>query len=87
MEERMLKTIEGVFRNGKIEFVEQPGEIADETRVLVTFLQSKIIDLKTYGIDQVQAAELRSRLASFAEDWEQPDMDGYDDYDTAKQAI
>ena len=83
----MLKTLEGVYRNGKIEFVEQPGEIADETRVLVTILQSSVIDLEAYGIDRAQAADLRSRLASFAPDWEQPDMDVYNDYDTAKQQL
>ena len=83
----MLKTLEGVYRNGKIEFVEQPGDIADETRVLVTILQSPVIDLAACGVDQVQAADLRGRFAPFAEDWEQPDMDIYNDYDAAKQYL
>jgi hypothetical protein len=39
-------------------------------RVLVTFLESKDIDLPSRGIDQNGAAELRARLKTFAEDWE-----------------
>ena len=30
------------------------------------------IDLRERGIDETQAAEMRARLASFAEDWENP---------------
>jgi hypothetical protein len=36
----MLKTIEGVYRNGKVELTEVPKDVRDETRVLVTFLIS-----------------------------------------------
>jgi hypothetical protein len=36
----MLKTLEGVYRNGKIALVEHPGDIADETCVPVTILPS-----------------------------------------------
>jgi hypothetical protein len=83
----MLKTLEGIFRGGKIELIEQPGNIANETRVLITFLQPTTVDLTTYGIDQEQAADLRSRFALFVEDWEQPEMDLYDDYDIAKRNV
>ncbi|HKW31066.1 MAG TPA: hypothetical protein VJT54_17210 [Verrucomicrobiae bacterium] len=31
------------------------------------------------GIDEVQAADLRSRLKSFAEDWERPEAAIYDE--------
>ena len=34
----MLTTIQGVYRNGKIELAEEPLEVADETQVIVTFL-------------------------------------------------
>ncbi len=34
--------------------------------------------LSNYGIDEAQAADLRGRLRSFKEDWNRPDMDGYD---------
>jgi hypothetical protein len=40
-------------------------------------------DLQTRGIDEAQAAELRARLATFAEDWDSPEMDIYDEYDVA----
>ena len=80
----MLKSIEGVYRNGKIELVEAPGDVRDETRVIVTFLEPRSIDLRAHDIDETQAAELRARLATFAEDWDSPEMDIYDDYDAAK---
>lgn len=37
------------------------------------------IDLRARGIDQEQAAELRARLKSFAEDWERPEAAIYDE--------
>jgi hypothetical protein len=80
----MFKSIEGVYRNGKIELVEVPSNVRDETRVIVTFLEPGSIDLQARGIDEAQAAELRARLTTFAEDWESPEMAIYDDYDTAK---
>lgn len=83
----MLKSIEGVYRNGKIELSEQPTDIVDETRVIVTFLEPKSIDLRARGIDEQQAADLRARLESFAEDWESPEMNIYDDYDAAKSEL
>ena len=36
------------------------------------------VDLRTHGIDETHAAELRARLKSFAEDWERPEADIYD---------
>jgi len=36
------------------------------------------IDLQSRGINREQAANLRSRLQSFAEDWNCPEMDVYD---------
>jgi hypothetical protein len=46
----------------------------------VTFVPSPetTIDLAARGIDCEQAAELRGRLAAFAEDWQRPEMDAYD---------
>ena len=83
----MLKSVEGVYRKGQIELVEAPGDVRDETRVIVTFLQSGTIDLRARGIDEAQAAELRARLAAFAEDWNSPEMDVYDDYDAARAKL
>lgn len=39
------------------------------------------VDLASRGIDPAQAADLRTRLQTFAEDWERTEMDAYDDYE------
>ena len=83
----MPKSIEGVYRDGKIELAEVPANVRDETRVIVTFLESRAIDLQERGIDEANAAELLGRLATFAEDWDSPEMDIYDDYDAAKARL
>ena len=73
----MLKSVEGIYRDGKIELVEMPEGI-DEARVIVTFMPPGQIDLRQRGIDESQAADLRARLHTFAEDWESPEMEAYD---------
>ena len=83
----MLQSVEGIYREGKIELVEPPSDVRDDTRVIVTFLGSSYIELKPRGIDQEQAAHLRSRLGVFIEEWECPEMDIYDDYDGAKPGL
>lgn len=80
----MLKAIEGIYRDGKVELTEMPRDVRDKTRVIVTFLEPNFVDLRGRGIDEVDAADLRSRLSAFAEDWDSPEMDIYDDYDSAK---
>ena len=37
------------------------------------------IDLGARGIDEIQAGELRARLKTFAEDWDRPEADIYDE--------
>ena len=71
------KSIEGVYRNGKIELLETPADV-DEARVIVTFFPEGSIDLSDRGIDEAAAANLRVRLQTFAEDWERPEMGAYD---------
>jgi hypothetical protein len=74
----MLRTVEGTYREGKVELLETPADI-EEARVIVTFLPvSGPVDLAARGIDEAQAAELRARLQAFAEDWERPEMAAYD---------
>jgi hypothetical protein len=64
----MLKSVEGVYRNGRVELFETPDDL-DEARVIVAFLpQSAPIDLQARGIDETQAADLRARLQAFGED-------------------
>jgi hypothetical protein len=81
----MLKSIEGVYKNGRVELLDEPAGI-DEARVIVTFLPAAAseplasgeVDLRSRGISESDAAELRTRLGAFAEDWEHEDMHAYD---------
>jgi len=36
------------------------------------------VDLRARGIGEAQAADLRARLKTMAEDWNRPEMDIYD---------
>jgi hypothetical protein len=72
-----MLTIEGTYKNGKVELAEQPASL-NQSRVLVTFLESSGVDLPARGIGETQAAELRARLKTFAEDWDRPEADIYD---------
>lgn len=80
----MLTAIQGIYRDGKIQLTEVPRNVRDDTPVIVTFLTTGDIDLSARGIDETQAADLRARLTTFAEDWDSPEMDVYDNYDAAK---
>lgn len=74
----MHKSVEGIFRNGKVELLE-PAPANAEGRVIVTFLAAeRCVLLAEHGIGEAQAADLRHRLKSFAEDWDRPEMDAYD---------
>jgi hypothetical protein len=79
----MLRTIEGVYRDGKVELTEVPKDVRNETQVLVTFIEPNLIDIRARGIDEARAAELRARIATFTEDWDSPEMAVYDDYNAA----
>ena len=80
----MLTRIHGVFRNGHIELAESPAGMPDGSKVIVTFLAPEQIDLRDHEIEPEEAAELRARLSSFAEDWDSTEMDVYDKYDDAQ---
>ena len=41
--------------------------------------KNSAVELHDRGIDEVQAADLRSRLKTFAEDWERPEAAIYDE--------
>lgn len=76
----MHVAIEGIYRDGKIELLEQPPQ-SGNARVIVTFLTSPgEVDLAALGIGKEEAAEMRARLSTFAEDWDRPEMDVYDEY-------
>ncbi len=72
---------------GSVELTEHPTQVRDETHVIVTFVEAAEIDLRTRGISEAEAADLRERLAPFAEDWNRPEMEVYDNYDAAKTRL
>ena len=75
----MVKSVEGIYRHCKIE-LEEPIDEVEGSRVIVTWVPSTgPIDLRERGIGPSQAADLRHRLACFAEDWDRPEMDAYDE--------
>jgi hypothetical protein len=75
----MVKSVEGIYRSGKVEVVE-PFEVAEGSRVIVTWVHpAEPVDLRERGIEESQAADLRHRLNSFAEDWDRPEMAAYDE--------
>jgi hypothetical protein len=75
----MLKSVEGMYRDGRVELIEPPPPGA-AGRVIVTFVSSPVVavDLAERGVSRKQAADLRHRLTTFAADWERPEMDAYD---------
>jgi hypothetical protein len=81
----MVISVEGIYRNGKVDLVEPLDEVdgsrvADGSRVIVTWVPSRYpVDLRERGIDEPQADDLRRRLSPFAEDWNRPEMTAYDD--------
>ena len=83
----MTRQIHGVYRNGKVELLEEPDEAIQEGPVIVTFLDNGSVDLARRGFDQPRVAELRNRLTAFAEEWNSPEMQAYDDYDAAKSKL
>jgi hypothetical protein len=80
----MLVSVEGIYRNGRVELTENPNNIPEGTWVIVTFVKSNEIDLESQGINREQAEVLRTNLATFSEDWDSPEMGIYDNYDAAK---
>ena len=83
----MVTALHGVYRRGRIELLKTPANVREETPVLVTFLSAAGVDLRDQGIDEAEAADLRARLATFADDWENPEMDVYDNYDAVKASL
>jgi hypothetical protein len=75
----MVKSVEGIYRHGKVELVEPLTE-AEGSRVIVTWVRPpEVVSLRERGVDEVQAADLRQRLATFVEDWDRPEMAVYDE--------
>ena len=57
-----------------------PAELQAVRRKLMEITaENSAVTLHDRGIDEAQAADLRSRLNSFAEDWERPEAAIYDE--------
>jgi len=63
-----------------------PAERREIARRLAE-MEGGAVDLRSRGIDTQDAAELRARLHQFAEDWDSPEMNAYDDYAAAKATL
>ena len=80
-----MLTVEGIYKEGKIELLETVSKVK-QSKVLVTFLENNDIALDTLGINQEEASELRGKFAAF-EDWNDPALDVYNDYENAKSIL
>ncbi len=80
----MFTTVEGIYKNGVVTLANKPELQETQVRVLVTFLKS---DEMTVSAELAEAAEMRSKLESFIEDWDDPAMDVYDNYDENLNAL
>lgn len=75
----MVRSIEGIWRDGKVELLE-PAPPVRESRVIIIFLSAdRPVDLSARGVTPEQAADLRGRLESMAQEWQRPEMDAYDE--------
>lgn len=73
----MLTTLEGIYRNGRIQLREKPRGLG-KTRVIVTFLPEAKVSTKRPKLTHKEAVELRAKLAAWEEDWNAPGMEAYD---------
>jgi hypothetical protein len=80
-----MLTVEGIYKDGKVELLETVSDVK-QAKVLVTFLENNDLDLQTLGINETQAEVLREKFSAF-EDWNDPALDIYNDYDNAKSAL
>jgi hypothetical protein len=84
---QVLTIVEGIYRDGRIELKSLPSNVANEAKVIVTFVDADVVDLADRGIDRSEAEILRNNLATFADDWNSPEMNIYDNYDAAKSQL
>ena len=80
----MIQTVEGIFRNGKVELLEEPQNI-DEARVIVTFLPGVSGPAAGAPFTPEEIADLRGKLEAWVEDWNAPGMEAYDDYQAQRR--
>ena len=80
----MNQTVEGIFRNGKVELLQEPENI-HEARVIVTFLPDAIGPEGGPSFTPDEVADLRGKLAAWEEYWNAPGMEAYDDYEARRR--
>ncbi len=75
------KLRELAVRDEDVRLCEQaPDEqAADLDRLEEATADYRAVDLRSRGISEVQARDLRARLKTFAEDWERPEAAIYDE--------
>jgi hypothetical protein len=56
-----LLTVQGIYKNGKIELIEKPGHVDEAARVLVTFLPASSSHEKTLACESEENEALRQR--------------------------
>jgi hypothetical protein len=65
---------EGIYRDGKVELIEDPGDVRDETRVIITFLLTE----EAQGVETQRWAELG--MDRLEQEWDNPEDAVYDDW-------
>ena len=81
----MLKTVEGIYRDGRIELENLPENVGDRSSVLITFLDAGMVDPVQLRrlIDQLEAMVPTVRQHdAFLNSYAPEDEGLYDDYPT-----
>ena len=73
----MLTTVQGIYRDGKIELLETPPALK-EARVIVTFLPAGTAQPVPPPFSPEEIADLRGKFAAWEDDWNAPGMEAYD---------
>jgi hypothetical protein len=81
----MIQTVEGIYRNGKVELLQTPENI-DDARVIVTFLVDDSDAARHPQLSPEELADLRGKLAAWEEDWNAPGMEAYDNYEASRRS-
>lgn len=69
------------------ELIERAAEVLEQKQKPADAVPNdEGVDLQALDIDQAQAARLRASFAAF-EDWDDPEMDIYNDYDASKSSL
>lgn len=72
-------------RQALLSVIEQlPDEKIVQFLAFAQNLSSTTVENSSVELSSTQLADLRSRLSQFAGEWDSPEMEIYDDYDTYK---